>query len=71
MLSGAELSASPNAVLRDILKVDAMLPVWVEKRIREVLEATSDLPPAERGTALMQQLEDMGIGDAIADYEGE
>jgi predicted ATPase len=70
VLSGADLSASPNAVLREILKVDAMLPVWVEKKVRELLEATSNLPPDERGQVLMQQLEGMGIGDAIADFDG-
>lgn len=68
VLSAADLSASPNGILRDVLKVGSTLPYWVEERIKEILEQTASMPNEERGMALMQALEDLGIGDAIAEY---
>ncbi|MEZ4742691.1 MAG: AAA family ATPase, partial [Bdellovibrionota bacterium] len=37
-LEGAELSSSPNKILKEILDVSSVTPIWVEKRIKEILE---------------------------------
>lgn len=38
-LENVDLAGSPNRILRDVLDVPSTLPVWVELRVRSVLEA--------------------------------
>jgi hypothetical protein len=68
-LEEADLAASPNKVLRDILDVPITMPIWVEKRIDSVLEKY-------RGTAIdaatiakiRDDLDAQGLNDAFGDF---
>ncbi|WP_159791459.1 AAA family ATPase [Croceibacterium salegens] len=68
ILEAADLSATPNSILRDVLKVDSVLPIWVDAKIRELLKMADGMPDEQRGSFLMNQLEELGIGDSIAEY---
>lgn len=67
-LETADLSGTPNRVLRDILDVPSTLPLWVEKEVDAVLDETENLPPEEKGKAVLDALNRMGINSALTDY---
>lgn len=69
-LESADLSGTPNKVLRDILGVSSNLPIWVEEKVENVLEAAADLSPEEKGKQVMDTLAELRISDAIAEYRG-
>lgn len=66
-----DLSGTPNQVLRDILDVDSNIPVWVEMKIREILE-DPELKgnQQERGRRIMSELVNLGLADAFSEYAG-
>ena len=67
-LSTADLSGTPNQVLRDVLGVDSNLPIWVENQVQKVLAEAADLPPEVKGRRIMDALADLHITSAISEY---
>lgn len=67
-LEGAEISGTPNNILRDILKVESNLPIWVEDEVRQLIHETANMPPEQRGDVMVARLAELGIGDAILEY---
>lgn len=69
LLAEADLAGSPNTVLRDVLDVPVTMPVWVEQRIKSVLDTY-------RGRAfdaatiheLRTELARHGLESALGDY---
>jgi predicted ATP-binding protein involved in virulence len=70
-LNLADVSGTPNEVLREILDVDSNLPVWVFDKISAIIAEAVGETPAERARAIMRQLEQLGIADAIVEYNQE
>lgn len=68
LLEAADLSGTPNDVLREILGVGSNLPVWVEHRVQRVLAEAADLPPEEKGRRVMDDLASLNITGAISEY---
>ncbi|MFB7147756.1 AAA family ATPase [Agrobacterium deltaense] len=68
LLDLKDVSGTPNEVLREILDVDSNLPVWVEEAVNKIIAETLELPPEEKARAIMEQLERLGIANAIAEY---
>jgi predicted ATPase len=68
-IDDANLSGSPNRILREILDVPTTLPIWVEQRLSDVLEryagghATSDA-----AKLAFAELRELGLTEALADY---
>jgi predicted ATPase len=64
-----DLAASPDKVLREILDVPTTLPVWVEERIRSVLDKyksrENDPDTVEK---LFAELKEMGLSSSLPDY---
>lgn len=67
-LDTANVSGTPNEVLREILDVDSNLPVWVQESIDGIMRDTASVSDAERAKLIMKKLEELGIADAIAEY---
>lgn len=68
-LTEADLAASPNKVLREVLDVPVTMPIWVELRIDEVLGkykgASIDADTIER---IRADLDAHGLGEAFGDF---
>ncbi|WP_353254503.1 AAA family ATPase [Salinisphaera sp. PC39] len=69
-LGRADLAGSPNKVLREILDVPTTLPIWVEKRISEILEKYEGGPDSEeRVSAMFDELKESGLNDLLSIYD--
>jgi predicted ATPase len=68
-LETADLSGTPNKVLRDVLDVPSTLPLWVEKEVDTLLGQTEHLPPEQKGKAVLDALNRMGISSALSEYK--
>lgn len=68
-LESHDLSGTPNKILREVLEVPSNLPVWVEEKLSAVIAASENLPDAEKASAIMTALKEMGIADSIPDIE--
>lgn len=69
-LTDANLAASPEVVLRDILDVESTLPVWVMERIKQVFQQHDNLPEGpERAGAIYKTLTELGIVSALGEYD--
>ncbi|MHB1085351.1 MAG: AAA family ATPase [Thiobacillus sp.] len=69
-LSSADLAASPEKVLRDILEVPSTMPIWVENRLKTILANYQDKagdPDAIED--LFMQLKGLGLNEALADLQ--
>jgi predicted ATPase len=68
-LTEADLTGSPNKVLRDIFDVHVTMPLWVEDRISAVLGKFSKKSiNAEVIKEIRDELEEQGLSDALGDY---
>lgn len=67
-LSRADLSASPERVLQDVLDVPLSLPIWVEERIRAVLSNHPN-PTKESAGLILEELRRAGLERALAGYQ--
>jgi len=65
----SDVSGTPNEVLREILDVDSNLPVWVEESINQVMAESASLEVSERARIVMEKLKELGIADAIVEYQ--
>ncbi|HEX2880216.1 MAG TPA: hypothetical protein VHO25_11860, partial [Polyangiaceae bacterium] len=70
VLDRADLSGSPGAILREVLDVPTTIPVWVEDRIRGILEKHSnEQDPAIRAARIFEDLQTLGLNRALADLD--
>lgn len=68
-LEEADLAASPNKVLRDILDVPVTMPIWVEKRIDSVLgKYRGAAIDAQTIAQIRADLDANGLNDAFGDF---
>lgn len=68
-LNEADLAASPNAILRDVLDVPVTMPLWVESRLSETLNRYRGAPfDADLVTRLRADLDRQGLGAAFGDF---
>jgi predicted ATPase len=68
-LRAADLAASPNNVLREILDVEVTMPRWAEKRISDILKKFEGKSmDSEMIVALRLELEEQGVGKALGDF---
>ncbi len=68
-LSSEELSASPNTILKDILGVESLLPIWAESEISRLINDVSQLPNAARADALWERITALGYTSALSGGE--
>lgn len=68
-LSSADLAGSPNKVLRDILDVPAIMPIWAAAKIDQVLSRYSTAAfDRTTITKIRDELRAEGLSDALGDY---
>lgn len=68
-LDASALSRTPNDVLREILDVSSNLPEWVESRIAQIVESTASGDTKARAELIMNELERLGLADALVEYK--
>jgi predicted ATPase len=67
-LKEADLAASPNKILRDILDVPTTLPIWVESRVREVIDRyRGSVGDEQAADAAYKELQDLGLTGDLGD----
>jgi predicted ATP-binding protein involved in virulence len=68
-LEAADLSASPNKILREILDVPTTIPIWVEEKIQEILSRQASLEATEENIErLFGELKELGLDSALQDF---
>ena len=68
-LSDVDLAASPNKVLREVLDVPVTMPIWVERRIDEVLRKYRGRSiDAVTISRIRADLDEYGLGEAFGDF---
>lgn len=67
VLDDADLAGSPNTVLKEILDVPTTLPLWVERRIKEILERYEDDESPDKGRKIFEELKRAGLNTALGE----
>ncbi len=66
-LSSADLAATPDKVLRDVLEVPSTMPIWVENKLRVALSAFEGrVGDVEATRQLFSDLKALGLNDALS-----
>lgn len=66
-LEAADLAASPDTVLREILEVPSTMPIWVENRLHEALREFKERSTDPQALdTLFTRLKELGLNDSIA-----
>jgi predicted ATPase len=63
----ADLSGTPNKILREIFDVPSILPIWVEEKIKTVLASLGELEGEEKAKRILDELDKLGLSDQITD----
>lgn len=63
----ADLSGTPNKILREILDVPSNLPIWVEEKIKTLLSNLDGLDDDEKASRILDELDKLGLSDQITD----
>jgi hypothetical protein len=63
LLDAVALSGTPNQILGDVLGLNSVLPVWVEKEINEFIASTRELNETTRGTQFLEFLNRLGLSE--------
>lgn len=63
----ADLSGTPNKILREILDVPSNLPIWVEEKIKGVLASLEQIEGKEKAKRILDALDELGLSDEISD----
>lgn len=70
VLDEADLSASAGKVLREVLGVPTTVPVWVENKMRDILNRHNSEPdPVIRAERIFEDLKGIGINAALGDIK--
>lgn len=68
VLEEADLAGSPTRILREILDVPTTVPVWVEEKVREVLERHSfEADPEIRASRIFSELQNLGLTQPLTE----
>jgi AAA domain, putative AbiEii toxin, Type IV TA system len=68
-IDSSNLAASPEEVLREILDMPSTLPIWVERKISEVLiKHESNPDEKEKVAAIYKDLQDAKVASFLKDY---
>jgi len=67
----ADLSGTPNKILREIFDVPSNLPIWVEDRIKNLIESIEGLSGENKTERLFEELDRLGLSDHISDIDIE
>jgi|TARA_A100000171_G_scaffold11625_1_gene9512 predicted ATPase len=71
-LTKADLSGTPDRVLRDILDVPTTLPVWVEEKIQDILNKYEGQPDSkEKAMAMFEELKQAGLNDSLSSFDSK
>jgi hypothetical protein len=70
-LNEFEIAATPNRVLRDILEVPSNLPIWVEEKIKSIIDHGDPNNPQALAQSLMDEMIRLRITDSIPDIRLE
>jgi hypothetical protein len=66
-LSSADLAATPDKVLRDVLDVPSTMPIWVEDRLRAALSTfEGKIGDTAATKQLFDELKALGLNDALS-----
>jgi predicted ATP-binding protein involved in virulence len=66
-LSSADLAATPDKVLRDVLEVPSTVPIWVENKLRAALaKFEGKLGDTAATQQLFDELKTMGLNSALS-----
>ena len=68
-IESADLSGTPNKILRDVLDVRSNLPVWVEENLSAILKENNNLSEKDKASLIMKKLSELGIADSIPELE--
>jgi len=63
----ADLSGTPNKILRDIFDISSNLPIWVEEKIKTLIAALGELEAEEKANRILDELDKLGLSDQITD----
>ncbi|EHZ7431682.1 AAA family ATPase [Vibrio cholerae] len=70
-LTQADLTGSPNKILREILDVPTTLPIWVEEKIRTVLGKYENISDTEdKAGKIINDLKELGLNNSLTDFLG-
>ncbi|MBX3175703.1 MAG: AAA family ATPase [Gemmatimonadaceae bacterium] len=68
-LEHTDLAGSPQRLLRDVLDVPVVMPLWVEARIKQLLSGFADRSfDADAISELRERLREEGLESAFGDY---
>ena len=68
-LETADLAASPDKVLREVLDVPSTAPIWVEDRIRTILnDAQREPVTREKLESIYVQLKTLGLSPSLPEF---
>lgn len=65
----ADLSGTPNKILREIFDVPSNLPVWVEEKIKTMLASLDELEGEAKANKILDELDKLGISDQISNIK--
>ena len=68
-LDDVNIAGSANTILREILGVDSTIPKWVEETIQKHLNEATEQSAAERASQILELFKEIGISEALSDYE--
>ena len=68
-LDDVNIAGSANTILREILGVDSTIPKWVEETIQKHLNEATEQSAAERASQILELFREIGISEALSDYE--
>ncbi len=68
-LTKADLTGTPDRVLRDVLDVPTTLPVWVEDKIQNILNKYEGQPDGkDKAMAMFEELKQAGLNDSLSAF---
>jgi len=67
VIEGADLSGTPNKILREILDVPSNLPIWTEEKIKTIVDSAKELEGEEKANKIIDELDKLGFSDMISD----
>lgn len=70
LLKNQELSGSANEILREVLDVPVTTPIWVEEKVKSIIENNSnEKDDKKRVSAIFEELKKAGLIQAIKNLE--
>jgi len=64
----SDLSGTPNKILRDVLMMPSLTPVWAEEKIKAAIEGASGSTPQEIAKQVFDAMRQIGMGENLQDF---